>query len=338
MVYRVNFHDPSTAPIDVQDSTLNTETHLTFVGKNWFGYGETIAENQLRLLENFAHRATGPQDTHPDPTKAVEGQIYYNKDTENFYYFYMSPTNPNDPAYTGTGNDRIKEWRFLPGSSLKTVEVVDTQGVKHSINIGVDYDNATSANKIVYAMSSSSTANVNYIDLDANNTENTAEILAAFPKGIGKGIQMACNDLDYKFHGTATSAQYADLAEMYSSDAEYEPGTVVKIGGEAEVTQTTTAFDPGVFGIVSTDPAYLMNSALEGTSVPVALAGRVPVKVIGPVKKGQRLLSSEEPGVARAATDYEMQEYMDWYRIVGRALEDKTTEGIGLVEVVVGAK
>ena len=140
----------------------------------------------------------------------------------------------------------------------------------------------------------------------------------------------------YKFVGTATQAEYADLAEMYTSDAEYAPGTVVKIGGEAEVTQTTEAFCPDVFGIVSTNPAYLMNSMTEG--VAVALEGRVPCKVIGPVRKGQRLVTSEEPGVARAVSDYERQEALDWYRIVGRALEDKATEGEGLVEVVVGRK
>jgi hypothetical protein len=125
---------------------------------------------------------------------------------------------------------------------------------------------------------------------------------------------------------------------MYSSDDEYVPGTVLKIGGEAEVTQTTDAFCPDVFGIVSTNPAHLMNSALEGVGVAVALEGRVPCRVIGPVRKGQRLVSSETPGVARAVSDYERQEALDWYRIVGRALADKTTEGEGLLEVIVGAK
>jgi hypothetical protein len=139
-------------------------------------------------------------------------------------------------------------------------------------------------------------------------------------------------------YGTALRALYADLAELYASDAEYEPGTVVKIGGEAEVTQTTEAFCTEVFGIVSTNPAYLMNSALEGTTVAVALEGRVPCRVIGEVRKGQRLVASEVPGVARAATEYERNEGLDWFRVVGRALENKDTIGIGLVEVVVGVK
>ena len=79
-----------------------------------------------------------------------------------------------------------------------------------------------------------------------------------------------------------------------------------------------------------------MNSPCEG--VAVALEGRVPCKVIGPVRKGQRLVSSEEPGVARAVSDYERQEALDWYRIVGRAIADKDSEGVELVEVVVGIK
>ena len=140
------------------------------------------------------------------------------------------------------------------------------------------------------------------------------------------------------FQGQATSAQYADLAELYKSDVQYEPGTVVKIGGEAEVTQTTNALCMEVFGVVSTNPAYLMNSELSGTAVAVALEGRIPVKVIGEVRKGQRLVASEEPGVARGVSKFEHAEGDDWFRMVGRALEDKSTLGIGLVEIVVGAK
>jgi hypothetical protein len=79
-----------------------------------------------------------------------------------------------------------------------------------------------------------------------------------------------------------------------------------------------------------------MNSTTNG--VAVALEGRVPCKIIGPVRKGQRLVSSEEPGVARAVSDFERQEALDWYRIVGRALANKDSEGVELVEVVVGIK
>ena len=134
------------------------------------------------------------------------------------------------------------------------------------------------------------------------------------------------------FLGTATSAQYADLAEIYSADEEYEPGTVVKIGGEKEITQTTNHADTEVFGVISTDPAYLMNSEAEG--LPVALTGRVPVKVIGKIKKGERLVSSDEPGYAWALGS---DEY-DTRAIIGRALTDKQDGGLGIIEAVIGVK
>ena len=99
------------------------------------------------------------------------------------------------------------------------------------------------------------------------------------------------------FQGTATSAQYADLAEKYLADAEYAIGTVVSIGGEKEVTACTVG--DRAIGIVSANPAYMMNSGLEGGTY-IALKGRVPCKVIGQVKKGQRLVAGTN-GVAQAA-------------------------------------
>ena len=133
------------------------------------------------------------------------------------------------------------------------------------------------------------------------------------------------------FNGTATQAQYADMAEIYSADADYGPGTVVKIGGDAEITMTTEHADTDVFGVISTNPAYLMNSEAEG--LPVALAGRVPVKVIGKVKKGQRLTSSDVPGLAWAA-----DEETSFQAIIGRSLENKDDGNEGIVEAVVGVK
>ena len=119
---------------------------------------------------------------------------------------------------------------------------------------------------------------------------------------------------------------------MYSADADYEPGTVVKLGGSAEVTQTTSYNDPEVFGVVSTSPAYLMNAEAEG--VPVALTGRVPVKVEGRIKKGERLVSGSKPGFAKAL----MKNEYDMRCIVGRALEEKDTFDDGVIEAVIGVK
>jgi len=92
------------------------------------------------------------------------------------------------------------------------------------------------------------------------------------------------------FDGTATAAQYADLAEKYLPDTDYEPGTVMVIGGEKEVTASSAG--QLAIGVISTNPAYMMNKDLEG-GVYVALKGRVPVKVLGPVKKGDHLVADE---------------------------------------------
>jgi len=134
------------------------------------------------------------------------------------------------------------------------------------------------------------------------------------------------------FNGVATTAQYADLAEVYSSDKDYEPGTVVKLGGDYEITQTTSEFDTEVFGVISENPAYLMNSEAEG--LPVALTGRVKVKVMGKVKKGERLVSSPTPGYAWALGE----DSYDARYIIGRSLENKESGNSGTVEAVIGVK
>lgn len=134
------------------------------------------------------------------------------------------------------------------------------------------------------------------------------------------------------FDGVASSAKYADLAEIYASDEDYEPGTVVKIGGSAEITKTDKHADTDVFGVISTNPAYLMNKDAAG--LPVAMTGRVPVRVVGKVKKGERLVSSDVPGVAWALGE----DIYDPRAVIGRSLEDKEDGDLGLVEAVIGVK
>ena len=130
---------------------------------------------------------------------------------------------------------------------------------------------------------------------------------------------------------TATQARYADLAEKYTSDQDYEPGTIVELGGEYEVTQTRRARSTAIAGIVSTDPAYLMNSDSDGISV--ALIGRVPCKVIGQVRKGDMLISSDEPGHAQAYKDIHNPPTGS---VIGKAIENKDDDGTGVIEVLVG--
>jgi hypothetical protein len=100
------------------------------------------------------------------------------------------------------------------------------------------------------------------------------------------------------FYGVSTQAQYADLAEKYEADAEYDVGTVVVFGGDKEITTTNAFADTRVAGVISHNPAYLMNAASEG--LPVALRGRVPVRIIGAVSKGDLLVTSTQEGYAQS--------------------------------------
>jgi len=127
----------------------------------------------------------------------------------------------------------------------------------------------------------------------------------------------------------ATTALYADLAEMYTTDAEYAPGTVLVFGGTQEVTISTTDSSRRIAGVVSTNPAHIMNSGLTGDhTVAVALSGRVPTSVVGTVAKGDMMVSAGN-GRARAAADPIMG------TVIGKALEDfNGTEG--MIEIVVG--
>jgi hypothetical protein len=128
----------------------------------------------------------------------------------------------------------------------------------------------------------------------------------------------------------ATTAQYADLAEIYTSDQQYPSGTVVVFGGESEVTQSHSPHDTRIAGVVSTNPAYLMNNTETG--VPVALQGRVPCRVLGPVSKGDRVVSSHIPGVAQALDPLQYQPGC----IIGKALQAIDSTDISIIEVVVG--
>jgi len=147
------------------------------------------------------------------------------------------------------------------------------------------------------------------------------------------------------FNGTATQALYADLAERYEVDQPYPVGTLVKIGGAKEVTQTTGPND-GCLGVVSERPAYLMNAGAGSdiTHPPICLAGRVRVRVTGKARKGDRLVVSDVPGVATSiGKDADLADNVEaLFRMVigsvGWCLEDKDDEDEGLVFAVIGAK
>ena len=133
------------------------------------------------------------------------------------------------------------------------------------------------------------------------------------------------------FHGIATSANYADLAEKYLADDEYEVGTVVSIGGEKEVTISHKANDTRIAGVVSNTAAFVMYDACPGLKNLVALQGRVPCRVVGKIEKGDLLVTSNIKGVAiSAGADVKVG------TVVGKALQAYDSDHIGTIEIAVG--
>ena len=132
--------------------------------------------------------------------------------------------------------------------------------------------------------------------------------------------------------GDAISALYGDLAERFTADVAYLPGTVLALGGSAEVTLEEDDLSEEVFGVVSTQPGYVMNAQAGNDALhpAIAVSGRVPVRVIGRVKKGDRLVSAGN-GLARAGAKSELTSF----NVIGRALEDKNDTAEGIVNAIV---
>jgi hypothetical protein len=165
------------------------------------------------------------------------------------------------------------------------------------------------------------TVNADDVAVDATTTNTASKVVARDASG---------NFAAGTITATATQAQYADLAEKYEADADYEPGTVLIIGGDKEVTVTDQAGSYYAVGVVSTDPAYLMNA--ESNGVAVALRGRIPCKVVGKVTKGDVIVTSHTLGHGMVAG---MFHTLSPLQIIGRSLENKTDVEPGIIEIIV---
>ena len=161
----------------------------------------------------------------------------------------------------------------------------------------------------------------------------TPSILKSGTNAVGN-IGSASNFFNRVF-ATATTALYADVAERFAADEVMEPGTVVELGGTKEITRATSELSDQVFGVISTNPAFTMNGGAgeDDTHPAVAMTGRVPVKVVGRVRKGDRLVSAGD-GVARAALPGEATAF----NVIGRSLVDKATPESGTIEAIVTIK
>lgn len=303
----------NTVDIEVSD-TANIET-LNVV--NLTASSDALFESNIEVQGNTVLVDTETHDLHVTGNADVDGtfNVDGHADIRNTVTFHSASTH-NDEISAGFGSDN--DLTITHSGTNATIE--NTTGELYIQSDGITLRSETGTEDYL-------TADVNGAVTLYYNSDKKLETTSA-------GISVTGNVTGSYFVGTATQAQYADLAEKYAADQPYEPGTVVKLGGSAEITQTTIAGDFDVFGVISTDPAYLMNAASEG--LPVALQGRVPLKVIGTVKKGQRLISSEIPGVA-VAMDH-ITEHYDPRMIVGRSLTTKNTDEVGYIEAVIGIK
>jgi hypothetical protein len=206
----------------------------------------------------------------------------------------------------------------LDSSSYTAADVLAKLLTVDGAGSGLDADTLDGLNSAAFLRSNAADTHSGTITPATNNTIN-----------LGSSTLRYNTVFATTFNGTSTTAQYADLAECYEADAEYAPGTVLFFGGEKEVTSQGGDNDHRVAGVVSTNPAHVMNSALDAEHVAVvALRGRVPCRVTGSVRKGDLMVSAGN-GIARAETSPAAG------AIIGKALQDfDGTDGI--VEIVVG--
>lgn len=178
------------------------------------------------------------------------------------------------------------------------------------------YDYLTGSNAIVQFSGNIAPGKITTTNITSGGTSTAGTITGNWSLGSGSRLL----------------STYADLAERFEADAIYDAGTVVEMGGDKEITAVQYELSEDVFGVVSTTAGYLMNAMAgdDDTHPAIAVGGRVHVKVTGKVKKGQRLVSAGN-GIARAAKPGEASAF----NIIGRALEHKTTEGLGVVEAFV---
>lgn len=206
------------------------------------------------------------------------------------------------------------------GLNLRDTFVTDAE--QNTANNLVDYaDSSITYNSTEIMILSKTTAQSHQGDL-LPNTDNS--------------INLGSSSKKYAtIYGVATSAQYADIAERFEADASMEAGDVIALGGVKEITKTAERADDKVFGVISDKPAFRMNDGAgdDSTHPFVAFSGRVDCKVIGPVTKGDRLVSSDIPGVAIKA-----QPEDSWKSTFGRALVDKTSEEVHKITIAIGVK
>jgi hypothetical protein len=234
---------------------------------------------------------------------------------------------------------------LMSGFTVATKDYVDTvlgggtglttftANVNPSANVTYTLGNVTNRWSNVISQTSF-TGNLFSANVDTTRA-NVADIYignSVFPTA-GNVVNLGSNGMRFNtIYGVSLQAQYADLAERFASDSAYPAGTVVALGGVEEITAASDALSEDVFGVISTRAAYLMNSSAgsDATHPPVAVNGRVPVRVVGKIKKGDRLVAAGN-GLAKSGSKSEITPW----NVIGRSLENKQDDGVGTVEAIV---
>lgn len=315
----------------------------------------------------------GRGDTSLPTTPADDNKYNFGQNNARWSTVYGTNMCPGQSNVGSADTSSVNLWGKSQASVVsdqwsRTVNIAlsgDVSGSGSSNGTG-DFNISTSLSSAIKDELSSMEQAIQAAQTSADNAGNTANNALTQSQADNRYIQFTgtgtksvsgslgsstsnCFDTVYAttFNGTATHAEFSDLAEYYNGDMVYSYGTLLKIGGTAEVTQTTEHADVEFFGVVSHEPGFIMNNTKAGTAnyVPVALSGRVPVRVVGQVKKGDRLVPGTVPGTAvSAGTMLDILALDTTERtllqasMVGRALEDKTTDEEGLVECYVQAR
>ena len=305
------------------------------------------------------------------PTSNVAGDLWYDTVNQQLNVYSGTTWIVVGPAYTpGTGttgaivativdntatshsvielyaNNTIvgiisKDQTFTPGTSVSGSWGV--QAVNPGLTMAATIANNAVWGNVTNTLALNGLASTQFMRSDANTsasgtiTVNTSGYATAIINGAGNAIGNIGSSGSYfnQIFAQATTALYADVAERFAADDVYTPGTVVELGGSAEITMVKTDGSNAVFGVISTRPAFTMNGGAgeNDTHPPVAMTGRVPVRVTGTVRKGDRLISAGD-GIARSARPEEATAF----NVIGRALADKLDIGLGTVEAIVTIK
>ena len=305
-------------PTGVVPGNDNAYTLGTTLSKWNNVYATTLTGN---LLGNVTGNTTG---LHTGNLLATDTTVMVNATTKQIGYNGATLVGTLNGNVTGSASSATNASRLnglepligVPALGVSSVPIRDTNGnITAREFLGV----ASNSEKLRINNAASDTA---WNGADASTQYRTARTTQT---AWSIAARDANADLTARiFNGTATSARYADLAEKYLADKDYDVGTVVSIGGEKEVT--ACSIGNRAVGVVSANPAYMMNSELEGGTY-IALKGRVPVKVVGPVKKGDTLIASEH-GTAIACT-------VESSNIFAVALESNDNENVKIVEALV---